>query len=99
MIDIAIIVADAAFPRLDMIKSLILALQRYPSLARMSTDALVDLGSAIARNTKQPELDALLDGLLVDEAPVRHACLQALTVSAIIAARACADFSDNSHST
>ena len=74
-------VADPAFPRLAIIQSLILALQRYPSLSRQSTDALVDLGEAIATNTTQSELDALLNGLLVDEAPVRHACLQALTVS------------------
>lgn len=73
-------VADTAFPRLAIIESLILALQRYPTLARPATDALVDLGSAIAANTTQAELDALLNGLLVDEAPVRHACLQALTV-------------------
>jgi hypothetical protein len=50
-------------------------------MARQATDALVDLGQAIEANATSTEIQALLSGLLVDEAQVRHACLQALVVS------------------
>lgn len=75
------IVKNTAFSRLQIINSLIQALLHFPSLSKASSDALLDLGHAIEDNATIDEINALLQGLLVDEAQVRLACLNALSVS------------------
>lgn len=74
-------VADTAYPRLIVINTLTYSLLKYPSLARVASQALIDLGAAISKNSTSDEHAALLHSLLVDESTVRHACLQALVVS------------------
>ena len=61
--------------------SLVLALARFPSLGRQISEALLSIGEAIAANSTKSEQAVLLNGLMVDETQVRHACLQALVVS------------------
>lgn len=74
-------VGTLTYPRLKSISSLVMALARFPSLGRQISEALLSIGEAIATNSTKSEQAVLLSGLMVDEAQVRHACLQALVVS------------------
>lgn len=76
-------VGSLAYPRRQSIASLIAALAKFPSLGRQISEALAGVGEAIAANSSKVEQEALLDGLMVDEAQVRLACLQALSVSSL----------------
>lgn len=69
-----------AFPRLATIHTLIEAIHKFPSLSQSASSALIELGQAIESNATIEEINALLQGILVDETQVRHACLQALAV-------------------
>lgn len=73
--------SDTAFPRLTMIGDLLATLLAYPTLSRTATGALADLAEAMKHTSTPAEVDALLQGAMTEEAYVRFACLQALSVS------------------
>lgn len=64
-----------------MIGDLLATLIGYPTLSRIATTALADLGQAVKDNATREEINALLDGALTEEATVRFACMQAIQVS------------------
>lgn len=63
-----------------MIGDLIATLVGFPSLSRAATTALSDLAEAVAATATLAEIEALLAGAITEEACVRFACLQALSV-------------------
>jgi hypothetical protein len=65
-----------------MIADLLGALNAYPQLSKVSASALAELGNAIGDSGTKAEIAALLEGTLVEEVHIRHACLQAVQVSA-----------------
>jgi hypothetical protein len=74
------LVADAAFPRLQVIRGLLHAMRTQPKLSKESSSALIDLGEAISGNATSEETTLLLESTLVQEAYARNASLQALQV-------------------
>lgn len=74
------LVADAAFPRLQVIRGLLHAMRTQPKLSKESSSALIDLGEAISGNAASEETTLLLESTLVQEAYARNASLQALQV-------------------
>ncbi|KZV66749.1 ARM repeat-containing protein [Peniophora sp. CONT] len=71
---------DPAFPRVHIITAVLHAMRTQLRLSKDASSALVALGETIASSPSPTRLeaDALLQGTLVQETPVRTACLQAL---------------------
>ena len=78
-------VADAAFPRPQVIRGLLHAMRTQPKLSKESSSTLIDLGQAIFGNATSEETTLLIDSTLVQEAYARNASLQALQVIALSA--------------
>jgi hypothetical protein len=74
------LVADAAFPRSQVIRGLLHAMRTQPKLSKESSSALIDLGEAISGNATSEETTLLIESTLVQEAYARNASLQALQV-------------------
>ena len=75
-----VLVADAAFPRPQVIRGLLHAMRTQPKLSKVSSSTLIDLGQAISGNATSEETTLLIDSTLVQEAYARNASLQALQV-------------------
>jgi hypothetical protein len=67
-----------------MIGDLIAILVAHPTQSRTATSALQDLTESSKETATGKEIDALLQGTLTEEAYVRFACLQALSVSFLL---------------
>ena len=67
-----------------MIGDLIAILVSHPSQSRTTTAALQDLTDVSKDSASQIEIDALLQGGMTEEAYVRFACLQALSVRPLL---------------
>ena len=66
-----------------MIGDLLATLLAYPTLSRTATGALTDMAEAMKHSSTSAEIDALLQGAMTEEAYVRFACLQALSVRSV----------------
>jgi hypothetical protein len=74
------LVADAAFPRPQVIRGLLYVMRTQTKLSKEGSSALIDLGEAISGNATIEETTLLLESILVQEAYARNASLQALQV-------------------
>lgn len=69
---------DNRLPRKLLIETLISSMQRYNQHYKMIKDCIMDLARGLASNISDDELSALSRGVIVPEASVRTAVLQAL---------------------
>lgn len=73
-------VSNLAFPRSQIMESLIHVIKQQPKLAKEASSSLVDIGQAIHGNVTADELNTLFGGTLVQEIYARTSCLQTLQV-------------------
>jgi len=71
-------VSDNRLPRVEVLKHLISAMQRYSQHYKLIKDTLFDLCRCISANIGQEELQALLEGAIVSDVSVRTSVLQAI---------------------
>ena len=70
--------SDARLPRVEVLKHLISAMQRYTQHYKLIKDTLFDVCRSISANIEQKELEALLEGTIVPDTSVRTSVLQAI---------------------
>ena len=70
--------ADTQLPRQRLLSTLIAAMQQYPQHFRSIRDCLNDLCHAISVNIAESETDTVVKGVIVSDASVRGAVLQAI---------------------
>ncbi|BCR89133.1 putative translational activator [Aspergillus chevalieri] len=70
--------SDNRLPRVEVLKHLISAMQRYSQHYKLIKDTLFDLCRCISANIGQEELQALLEGAIVSDVSVRTSVLQAI---------------------
>ena len=78
------LVSNPAFPRSQVMESLLHVIKQQPKLAKEASSCLIDIGQAIHVNVTPNETNTLLRGTLMQEVYVRTSCLQALQVSVAI---------------
>lgn len=71
--------SDNRLPRVDVLKHLISAMQKYSQHYKLIKDTLFDFCRCISKNIEQDELDALLEGTIVPDISVRTSVLQAIS--------------------
>lgn len=71
--------SDSRLPRVDVLKHLITAMQKYSQHYKLIKDTLFDFCRCISKNIEQEELDALLEGTIVPDISVRTSVLQAIS--------------------
>ncbi|KAL5604301.1 hypothetical protein BROUX41_002274 [Berkeleyomyces rouxiae] len=73
------ICSDEAVPRLDILDSLIVAMQKYNAHYKIIKECLAHVSRSVAPNMSIAEMQALAKGAIVAEANVRSAVLQSIS--------------------